>query len=372
MTQLKVDTITDAAGTAAPDFEDGLTVNGAALSTVNTAEYYSSGSEPSSPKDGAIWWDTANDKVMIYVNDEWREVELGASAGGAVWYGDRGIVAGGYETTGASNRIQYFSIATTGNTTDFGDLTTAKSDGHAAMSDATYGVMAGGGGSGAAIDYITVSTTGNATSFGTCSSNSGLLVGVSDGTYGVMTITNGTATEYVTIATTGNATSFGNTTVNHNSAGGTSDATYGLFAGGNSSGYLNTIGYITIATTGDASDFGDLTSARRTMAGVSDATRSVFGGGRTSSSLRVNVIDYVTTATTGNATDFGDLVTAKLNLGGTGSADGTYGVFSGGHASSGLSNSMEYITIQTTGNGTDYGDLAAANNVPTGFSGSSS
>lgn len=78
MTQLKVDTITDAAGTAAPDLEDGLTVNGSALSTVNTAEYYSSGSEPSSPKDGAIWWDTGNDKVMIYVNDEWREVELSA------------------------------------------------------------------------------------------------------------------------------------------------------------------------------------------------------------------------------------------------------------------------------------------------------
>lgn len=82
MTQLKVDTITDAAGTAAPDLEDGLTIDGAALSTVNTAEYYSSGTEPSSPKDGAIWWDTANDKVMIYVNDEWKEAELGASAGG--------------------------------------------------------------------------------------------------------------------------------------------------------------------------------------------------------------------------------------------------------------------------------------------------
>ena len=81
MTQLKVDTITDAAGTAAPDLEDGLTINGAALSTINTAEYYSSGTEPSSPKDGAIWWDTANEKVMIYVNDAWYEVELGASAG---------------------------------------------------------------------------------------------------------------------------------------------------------------------------------------------------------------------------------------------------------------------------------------------------
>ena len=84
MTQLKVDTITDAAGTAAPDLEDGLTVNGAALSTVNTAEYYSSATEPSSPKDGAIWWDTANDKVKIYVNDEFKQVTLGTEAA-ATW-----------------------------------------------------------------------------------------------------------------------------------------------------------------------------------------------------------------------------------------------------------------------------------------------
>ena len=84
MTQLKVDTITDAAGTAAPDFEDGLTVAGSAISTLNLAEYYESGSEPSSPKNGAIWKDTANDKVMMYVNSEWREIELGAS-GVASW-----------------------------------------------------------------------------------------------------------------------------------------------------------------------------------------------------------------------------------------------------------------------------------------------
>ena len=123
MTQLKVDTITDAAGTAAPDLEDGLTVNGAALSTVNTAEYYSSGTEPSSPKTGAIWWDTANDKVMIYVDDEWREVELGASAASAVWYGDRGLELGGQAVSTKVNTIDYIDITTTGNATDFGDLT---------------------------------------------------------------------------------------------------------------------------------------------------------------------------------------------------------------------------------------------------------
>ena len=80
MTQIKVDNVVDAAGTAAADFTSGLTVAGAALSTLNTAEYYETGTEPTSPKNGAIWKDTANDKVMVYIADEFKEVELGAAA----------------------------------------------------------------------------------------------------------------------------------------------------------------------------------------------------------------------------------------------------------------------------------------------------
>ena len=80
MTQIKVDNVVDAAGTAAADFTSGLTVAGAALSTLNTAEYYETGTEPTSPKNGAIWKDTANDKVMVYIAGEFKEVELGAAA----------------------------------------------------------------------------------------------------------------------------------------------------------------------------------------------------------------------------------------------------------------------------------------------------
>lgn len=80
MTQIKVDTIADAAGTGAADFADGITIAGGALSAVNTAEYYTSASEPTSPKDGAIWWDTTNEKVMVYIADEFKEVELSAAA----------------------------------------------------------------------------------------------------------------------------------------------------------------------------------------------------------------------------------------------------------------------------------------------------
>jgi hypothetical protein len=85
MTQIKVDNVVDAAGTAAADFTSGLTVAGAALSTLNAAEYYETGTEPTSPKNGAIWKDTANDKVMVYIAGEFKEVELGAGGGVADW-----------------------------------------------------------------------------------------------------------------------------------------------------------------------------------------------------------------------------------------------------------------------------------------------
>ena len=78
-----------------------------------------------------------------------------------------GVFGGGWGT-GYSNTIDYITIATTGNATDFGDLTVARIA-PGACADATRGVFGGGqysGGSSNTLDYITISTTGNATDFG--------------------------------------------------------------------------------------------------------------------------------------------------------------------------------------------------------------
>lgn len=80
----------------------------------------------------------------------------------------RGVIGGGGQTI--CNDITYFTIATTGNTTDFGDLTrTHKQLG--ATSNGTRAVFAGGYDTTSPfkyniIDYITIQTTGNATDFG--------------------------------------------------------------------------------------------------------------------------------------------------------------------------------------------------------------
>ena len=82
----------------------------------------------------------------------------------------RGLFMGG-NTGGPSttqlNTIQYVTIATLGNTTDFGDLTRLTA-GNASASSPTRGLAMGGWGPSLVntIDYVTISTTGNAIDFG--------------------------------------------------------------------------------------------------------------------------------------------------------------------------------------------------------------
>ena len=380
MTQIKVDTVTNAAGTGNPDFADGLTYEGSATSTLNLCEYTSSASEPSSPKNGALWYDTANSVTKIYVNSVWNELTAASSGSSAVWYGARGLYAGG--TSSTSNQIEYISIDISSNASDFGDLTVARGQ-MATASNGTYATWASGYeyGNNArsnVIDYVTVATTGNASDFGDLiyNANATFGCGVGDGTYGFkwMGYQNSgwiNAIDYWTMDTPANATDFGDATRAHGYTAGSSDGTYALIVGGFSGNdgepyRRNNIDYFTTATQGNASDFGNLTVARQNMGAVYDTTRSVFAGGWTGSES--NVIDYVTTATTGNATDFGDLTTGEYPAG---TSDGTYGCFATG---TGLGANIHRITIQTTGNATDTGyDLITSySNGGAGVSGNAS
>jgi hypothetical protein len=80
--------------------------------------------------------------------------------------GTRGIFTGGIEAA-TSDTIQYVTIDTTGNATDFGDLTVARNS-NSAVSDGTKG-LAGGGSTGTrvnTIDYVNIASLGNASDFG--------------------------------------------------------------------------------------------------------------------------------------------------------------------------------------------------------------
>jgi len=376
MSEFTTRKITDRAGTGAPNFTYGLNSGGSDSGLAGFA-YTASGTEPSSPANGDVWFDTANDKYFFYINGEFKQLTH-VNPVTFTWGGDRGVWAAGDN----SNVIQYVSLATLGNATDFGD-THSQIQSPTGCSDTIYGLVAGGN-SGATqfnnIDYFTISTPANAADFGDMTVIRKALASLSDGTKGVFgggfSGSGGQAYEdtidYVTVQTTGNATDFGNLTVARQYPTGASNGTYGLFGGGRdaSVGHVNTIDYITVATTANATDFGDLTVSRWAAA-ASDETYAVFGGGGGGSNG--NTIDYVAMASTGNASDFGDLLSAVNDGTFAACGDNTKVAWGGGQVPFvGSSNVIQYVTVQTAGNGTDFGDLTASTVDMASLSGSPS
>ena len=143
--------------------------------------------------------------------------------------GPRALWGGGNTNSGNTNVIQYVTIASTGNASDFGNLTVG-SRLMGGVDNDTRACYAGGESASNTyrniIDYVTIASTGNATDFGDLlNSDSGGLSGAADSDHGVSGIDRG------------------------------------VYGGGYTSGgspWQNTIQYITISSTGNATDFGDL------------------------------------------------------------------------------------------------------------------
>ena len=277
-----------------------------------------------------------------------------------------GIFMGGSNGAGSYyNTIQTIDISTTGNASDFGDLTESKEVWDGVAGNATRSISFGGATSGGGtnvIEYVNPTSAGNGTDFGDMpvTDSNVALAALANNTRAVYQRKEGVTVEYVTIASTGNPSDFGDATVyRRNGAAGFASTTRGCIAGGmpaSGATLVNVIDYITIGSTGNSTDFGDLTVARYGPTGCSNATRGLILGGETGSGFS-DVIDYVTIASTGNATDFGDLLAGVQS--GTACASSTRAVKGGGSISGGTQNVMQYVTIASTGNATDFGDLAA-------------
>ena len=296
-----------------------------------------------------------------------QQMFLGLGASGNLWYGDRGIAGGSYPTP--RDTIQYWTISSTGNATDFGNLSEARGE--------LTGCSNGGRGlffagyydttptNSNTIDYITISSTGNATNFGDMSWRAyypGAMASKEDRACvggGILPGSPQTSTnqiDYVTMSTAGNGTDFGDLTNSPYSPGTATNGTRGVWAcGGAPPGYSsNIIQYVTMATTGNATDFGDSTINDRMHIGTSSDEsndRGVFAGG---SADPKNIIDYISISSTGNATDFGDLTVGRRGV--AASSNGSRGTFGGGWPSS-QATIIDYITIMSTGNATDFGDM---------------
>ena len=283
----------------------------------------------------------------------------------------RGVIGSGYVAPARVDTIDFITIHSEGNATDFGDLTVAKSD-CANVSSSTRGLFAAGINPYTnIIDFVTIATTSNATDFGDTTSARQQPAGASNQTRGIIAGGKSPASnpagvntiESVTIASTGNGQDFGDLLATQAGHFGLSSPTRAIFAGGYTPAVTNVIQFVTIATAGNAADFGDLTDARGGGAGGGNITRGLFFTGSDGSSL-VNTIDFITIATTGNASDFGDAVLARSEITGC-CSDLIRGVFSGGNPNT---NAIEKVTIATTGDAKDFGDLLVARRGTTSLS----
>jgi len=152
----------------------------------------------------------------------------------------RGVFAGGQGPSPhpSETKIHYVTIASLGNSIKFGDLTVGVY-GPAAASNSTRGIVAGGynapGASSALsrIDYVTIASTGNATHFGDLALGVRSTSAVSNNNRvaicgGINPSSTTNSIQYITISSTGDAQDFGDLTGPKEQLSGFSDSHGGL------------------------------------------------------------------------------------------------------------------------------------------------
>ena len=187
----------------------------------------------------------------------------------------RGMMAGGNTGGGSGtyyNNIQYITIATTGNALDFGDLTGFAPQQGAGFANPTRGFVAGGyqGSPVSAyrnvIEWVLIATTGNGTDFGDLTTYNGSNGGCSNPVRGLVmggqspTLLN--TIDYITMASKGGGVQFGDLSALTCNCSCCGDSIRGVNIGGetpsSAPSAVNTMEYVNIASTGNAMDFGDM------------------------------------------------------------------------------------------------------------------
>ena len=309
---------------------------------------------------GAIRLNTDSQKLEFYAQDRWHEMATDVPT---LDGGERGIIGSGYSIPGGSgaNNIDFITIPTAGNATDFGDLLYGNAY-RGGLASNTRGIFINGQND-QSTDFITISSTGDSTTFGEITNENmggatfsnqikGFRAGGADG---------GTHTNEIiamTIATTSSFFDFGDMTLTGTYMNGCGSPTRGIIMGGASPspvGDINTIQFLSMGSNGNAQDFGDLSKTRKYISCLSNSVRAVAaGGGGGDGSTQNTMMEFVTIATTGNATNFGDCSDTNGTSGSGNCSSPTRGVFAGFYPAPAQ---IEYIAFATQGDSVDFGDL---------------
>jgi hypothetical protein len=349
MSSIKLSRISNKSKTSGPVITGITTFTGTQSARLPSGD----NSERVGIESGSLRYNDTAGLLEFYDGETWNFIIPAEESANAL-----GVFGGGFDLSYVqTSSIDYLTISTLGDVNQFGNLSLTRAMYGNGCSSSTRGVFGGGYILGTpanirinTIDYITISTTGNASDFGDLTQAKSFIGGCSNSTRGVFgggfnntpTATFFNTIEYITIATTGNALDFGDLTVARSLPASCSSSTRGVFGGGNLGPAIsNVINYITIATKSNALVFGDLSIARRDIAGCSSSTRGIIAGGKNDNAgtIQYPIIEYITIATTGNAQDFGDLTQSTPS---SGCSSSTRGILGMGY--------YDYLTIATLGN----------------------
>ena len=251
----------------------------------------------------------------------------------------RGVFSGGAQVPGsASNQQDFVTFASTGTCTAWGDTAnlSGTSDGMG-FSNSTRGIIKAGyvapTGATSTMDYITIASAGNTQDFGDLSKH-GDAGGVAGNSVRALmagglvqpTLTRTAEISYVTIHTLGDNVVFGELSNPRWSLTACANRTRTVWGGGTTPTKTNDIEYGIISSLGNNVNFGDLTIASSTCSAMGSATRGLWAGGYRNPNGNASAnIDYIELSTEGNAVDFGDL-SHKTTAGGAAVSNGHGGL----------------------------------------------
>ena len=325
--------------------------------------------------EGCIRYNIELGTMEFFNGNEWRQfnytVDVQNSAG-------RGITAGSYP--GEVEHIEFINISTKGNSLSFGDMTEHQGLFDAASSSTRMVTSGGynssfGGGAVMDIQYVTIASAGNTIDFGdqtqgtygtgaSSSSTRALIMGgnrmptnapFNDGNDGNNTICT------IEIATIGNAIDFGDLSERRAYPGACGDSVRMVIFGG----YSNSVGSpfglknsdtVKYASHGNAIDFGEASHGGSNKAG-SNSTRGIWAGTSGGSNTYTNIIYSVSIQSLGDSVDFGDRTYDYI---GSAMASQTRLVMAGGKAKASphaTTNIIDFVEFASSGNAQDFGDI---------------
>ena len=323
--------------------------------------------ESSGYAEGTVRYNIDLGTMEFFNGNEWRQFNYQSAAQNSFSSRGRGFMVGGFEPGVGHTEITYFDTSTRGNTQFFGDLSFSHYSTNGGFSSSTRGLAGGSGPATDTIEYFTMASTGNGIDFGNMSDGRGYSTGASSSTRGLFasgynpSLVN--TIDYVEIGTLGNALDFGDLTVNRVSAGGCSTPVRAIFIGGGTpSPYAgsNTIDFVIMSSKGNSMDFGGVFgTGLDSTSSHSNHTRAITAAGKSDGA-------YATEITSGgNSFYFADLVEPdRENCFNTGNL--VRAVITGGYPNYVMR--MEEVMIASGGSSTDFGERHIKGTAGSSFS----